>query len=144
MFHCQYISAVLCCLFVFVVIASTRNFLLNFIMVVVLICFQLTVVSKLVEKLLVPKQSESSPVERQSASQGVKWSFAAGTNLLSKLGAKIERESKLKLNEFSRELKSFRSVDMSGMLAGLVYESDVDGLSDMLLIQYAASTLCIR
>jgi len=90
--------------------------------VVVLTCFQLTVIWKLVEKLLVPapkQQLKSSPVESQPPSQGLKWSFAAGTNLLSQLGAKIERQSKQKLNEFARELRAFPSIDMSGMLAGL-------------------------
>ncbi|WVY98448.1 hypothetical protein V8G54_030599 [Vigna mungo] len=72
----------------------------------------LTVIWKLVEKLLVPapKQLKSPTVE----TQGLKWSFAAGTNLLSQLGAKIERQSKQKLNEFARELRSFPSIDMSG------------------------------
>ncbi|TKY69801.1 NLRC3 protein [Spatholobus suberectus] len=76
----------------------------------------LTVIWKLVEKLLVPnpKQLKSSTVESQPPSQGLKWSFAAGTNLLSQLGAKIERQSKQKLNEFARELRSFPSIDMSG------------------------------
>ncbi|XP_047148582.1 NLR family CARD domain-containing protein 3-like [Vigna umbellata] len=74
------------------------------------------VIWKLVEKLLVPvpKPLKSSTVEGQLPSQGLKWSFAAGTNLMSQLGAKIERQSKHKLNEFARELRSFPSVDMSG------------------------------
>nr|XP_007157508.1 hypothetical protein PHAVU_002G075500g [Phaseolus vulgaris]ESW29502.1 hypothetical protein PHAVU_002G075500g [Phaseolus vulgaris] len=75
------------------------------------------VIWKLVEKLLVPapkQQLKSSPVESQPPSQGLKWSFAAGTNLLSQLGAKIERQSKQKLNEFARELRAFPSIDMSG------------------------------
>ncbi|XP_027360416.1 NLR family CARD domain-containing protein 3 isoform X4 [Abrus precatorius] len=79
--------------------------------------FALTfVIWKVVEKLLGPtqKQLKSSTAESQSTSQGVKWSFAAGTNLLSQLGAKIERQSKQKLNEFARELRSFPSIDMSG------------------------------
>lgn len=87
---------------------------------VVLICLQSTVVWKLVEKLLAPKQSKPLSVENQSSSRGMKWSFAPGTNLLSKLGAKIERESKQKLNEFARELKSFPSIDMSGMPARIL------------------------
>jgi len=97
--------------------------------VVVLICFQLTVIWKLVEKLVVPtpKQSKSATAESQSASQGLKWSFAAGTNLLSQLGVKIEGQSKQKLNEFARELRSFSYTDMSGMLAGLIYEKGVYG-----------------
>ena len=114
------INMVLFFLFIAVVIASMQC-LLIFIMGV-LICFQLTVVWKVVEKVLYPtqKQSESSPIESQSASQGVKWSFAAGTNLFSQLGAKIERQSKQTLNEFARELRSFPSIDMSGMLAVLI------------------------
>ncbi|PPS11518.1 hypothetical protein GOBAR_AA09123 [Gossypium barbadense] len=69
---------------------------------------------KLVEKLLMPKPSRSSSVENKSPSQGVKWSFAAGTNLLSSVTAKIDRQSKLTLNEFAKELRAFSSVDMSG------------------------------
>ncbi|RXH79658.1 hypothetical protein DVH24_040805 [Malus domestica] len=69
---------------------------------------------KLVEKILVPKRQRTSSVESSTPAQGMKWSFAAGTNLLSGLGAKIERESKLKLSDFAKELKSFRSVDLSG------------------------------
>jgi hypothetical protein len=97
--------------------------------VVVLICFQLTVIWKLAEKLLAPtpKQSKSPIAENQPASQGLKWSFAAGTNLLSQFGAKIERQSKQKLNEFARELRAFPFIDMSGMLARLIYEKDIYG-----------------
>lgn len=75
------------------------------------------------EKLLVttPKQSKAPTSEGQSASQGLKWSFAAGTNLLSQLGVKIESQSKQKLNEFARELRSFPSIDMSGMLVRLIF-----------------------
>ncbi|XWS68940.1 hypothetical protein CRYUN_Cryun04dG0136500 [Craigia yunnanensis] len=69
---------------------------------------------KLVEKLLSPKPSRSSSVENKSPSQGVKWSFAPGTNLLSGFAAKIDRESKQTFNEFSKELRAFSSVDMSG------------------------------
>ncbi|KAL0421300.1 UNVERIFIED_CONTAM: hypothetical protein Slati_3152900 [Sesamum latifolium] len=68
---------------------------------------------KLVEKILLPKPSKSVAEENKPA-QGVKWSFAPGTNLLSSFGAKIERESKLRLNDFAKELRSFQSVDMSG------------------------------
>lgn len=67
----------------------------------------------MVEKMLVPKPAKSSSEESKST-QGVKWSFAPGTNLLSAFGAKVERESRQKLNDFARELRSFRSVDMSG------------------------------
>ncbi|KAF1861519.1 hypothetical protein Lal_00025870 [Lupinus albus] len=76
----------------------------------------LTVIWKLVEKVLIPapKQSKTSPGESQSASQGAKWSFGSGTNLLSQLGVKIDRQSKLKLNEFAQELRSLPSIDMSG------------------------------
>lgn len=74
---------------------------------------QLTVMWKLVEKLMMPKKSKAPAAENKPA-QGVKWSFAAGTNLLSNFGAKIERESKLKLNDFAKELRSFSIVDMSG------------------------------
>ncbi|PNX92054.1 protein NLRC3-like, partial [Trifolium pratense] len=76
----------------------------------------LTVIWKLAEKFLAPtpKQSKSPTAESQSASQGLKWSFAAGTNLLSQFGAKVERQSKQKLNEFARELRSFPFIDMSG------------------------------
>lgn len=107
------------------VLVAIMLILLSFIMVVILICFQLTVIWKVVEKLLVPapKQSKSSTAESQPASQGFKWS--AGTNLLSRLGAKIERQSKQKLNEFARELRSFSSIDMSGMVAGLMFKKDI-------------------
>lgn len=70
------------------------------------------------EKILLPKSSRSSPIENKSSTPGVKWSFAPGTNLLSGFTAKIDRESKQKLNEFAKELRSFGSVDMSGMLLG--------------------------
>lgn len=65
------------------------------------------------EKILLPKPSKSVAEENKPA-QGVKWSFAPGTNLLSSFGAKVERESKLRLNDFAKELRSFQSVDMSG------------------------------
>lgn len=99
------------------------------IIVVVLICFQLTVIWKLAEKLLVPtpKQSKSPASENQSASQGLKWSFAAGTNLLSQLGVKIEKQSQQKLNEFARELRAFPFIDMSGMLAIDIYGKKIFG-----------------
>ncbi|KAL8511975.1 hypothetical protein ACS0TY_018437 [Phlomoides rotata] len=61
----------------------------------------------------VPKPSKSITEENKPA-QGVKWSFAAGTNLLSSFGAKVERKFRLKLNDFAKELRTFRSVDMSG------------------------------
>jgi hypothetical protein len=80
------------------------------------LCLQLTVLWKLVEKLLIPKPRKSSSVENKSPSQGLQWSFAPGTNLLPSLRAKIDRESKQKINEFAKELRTFRSVDLSGML----------------------------
>ena len=60
-----------------------------------------------------PKRKNSLSEENRS-SQGVKWSFAPGTNLLSAFGAKVEIESKQRLNEFAKELRLFRTVDMSG------------------------------
>ncbi|XP_062111809.1 uncharacterized protein LOC133823200 isoform X2 [Humulus lupulus] len=69
---------------------------------------------KVVEKLLVPKPKKPSNVEEKTPKQGLEWSFAAGTNLLSGLGAKIDRESKQKLNDFAKELRAFSVVDMSG------------------------------
>lgn len=80
-------------------------------------CLQLTVLWKLVEKLLIPKPERTASVENKSPPQGMNWSFAVGTNLLPGLKAKIDRESKQKLNEFAKELRTFRSVDMSGTLA---------------------------
>ncbi|KAH8499940.1 hypothetical protein H0E87_015250 [Populus deltoides] len=71
---------------------------------------------KLVEKLLMPKPARSSlsAAENKSPERGMKWSFAPGTNLLSGFTAKVDRESKQKLNEFAKQLRAFRSVDMSG------------------------------
>ncbi|CAN4094782.1 unnamed protein product [Withania somnifera] len=68
---------------------------------------------KLVEKVLLPKPATTTSEESKST-QGLKWSIAAGTNLLPGFGAKIERESKLRLNDFAKELRSFSIVDMSG------------------------------
>lgn len=61
------------------------------------------------------KPAKASSVEEKSAPQGLNWSFAAGTNLLPGLKAKIDRDSKQKLDEFAKELRMFGSVDMSGM-----------------------------
>ncbi|KAJ6911597.1 hypothetical protein NC652_022019 [Populus alba x Populus x berolinensis] len=71
---------------------------------------------KLVEKLLMPKPARSSlsAAENKSPEKGMKWSFAPGTNLLSGFTAKVDRESKQKLNEFAKQLRAFRGVDMSG------------------------------
>lgn len=79
------------------------------------LCIQLTVIWKLVEKLLTPKSSKSEG-ERKSPADGVKWSVAPGTNLLSGLTAKLFQESKQTLNEFAKELRAFSVVDMAGML----------------------------
>ncbi|KAL3511242.1 hypothetical protein ACH5RR_030643 [Cinchona calisaya] len=68
---------------------------------------------KLIEKVLVPKPAKSFAEENKST-QGEKWSFAPGTNILSAFGAKVEIESKQRLNEFAKELRSFRTVDISG------------------------------
>lgn len=62
---------------------------------------------------MMPKQSKA-PTSEKKPTEGMKWSFAAGTNLLPNFGAKIERESKLKLNDFAKELRAFNIVDMSG------------------------------
>ncbi|KAJ0037944.1 hypothetical protein Pint_23070 [Pistacia integerrima] len=72
---------------------------------------------KLVEKILMPKPQRPSSGENKppaEAAEGIKWSVAPGTNLLSGFTAKLFRESKQTLNEFAKELRSFRSVDMSG------------------------------
>lgn len=69
---------------------------------------------KVVEKVLVPKSRQAVSEENKSSAPGVKWSFAPGTNLPSAFNFKVERDSRQKLNEFAKELRSFRSVDMSG------------------------------
>lgn len=79
--------------------------------------FQLTVLWKVVGKILLPKPPKattSTSTENKPASSEMKWSFAAGTNLLKNMSQKIERDSKLKLNDFAKELRSFNIVDMSG------------------------------
>ncbi|PKI47234.1 hypothetical protein CRG98_032371, partial [Punica granatum] len=68
---------------------------------------------KLVEKLLMPKRATTSTAESKSPAQGMKWSIGAGSNLLSNLNAKIDRQSKQKINEFAKELRTFSVVDMS-------------------------------
>lgn len=69
------------------------------------------------EKLLVSKPERPSSEESRSSLGGIKWSFAPGTNLSSETSIKIERESRQKLNDFAKELRSFRSVDMSGVFS---------------------------
>lgn len=78
-----------------------------------------------------PKSSKSVAEEDKPAS-GAKWSFSQGTNFLSSFGAKVERESKMRLNDFAKELRSFSSIDMSGIkkfiscsvVAGIPQNSD--------------------
>ncbi|KAJ4915530.1 Uncharacterized protein Rs2_01080 [Raphanus sativus] len=77
------------------------------------------VVTFVVEKFMSPKSSPktSSPAGgegKSSSTQGVKWSIGAGTNLLQGFAAKVDREAKQRLNEFAKELRAFRTVDMSG------------------------------
>lgn len=55
-----------------------------------------------------PKSSKSV-AEEDKPGPGVKWSFSPS------FGAKIERESKLRLNDFAKELRSFSSIDMTGI-----------------------------
>lgn len=62
------------------------------------------------------KATSPTTTENKPASPEMKWSFAAGTNLLKNMSQKIERDSKLKLDDFAKELRSFGVVDMSGML----------------------------
>ncbi|XP_021747789.1 NLR family CARD domain-containing protein 3-like isoform X2 [Chenopodium quinoa] len=69
---------------------------------------------KVVGKILLPKPHKASTTENKPASSDMKWSFAAGTNLLKNVSQKIERDSKLKLDDFAKELRSFNVVDMSG------------------------------
>ncbi|KAH0916591.1 hypothetical protein HID58_031037 [Brassica napus] len=70
---------------------------------------------KVVEKFMSPKSPKTSSAgDSKSSTEGVKWSIGAGTNLLQGFAAKVDRENKQRLNEFAKELRSFRSVDMSG------------------------------
>ncbi|GLT86390.1 hypothetical protein SLE2022_045320 [Rubroshorea leprosula] len=69
---------------------------------------------KLVKKLPAPKTTRQSSVGNKFPSEGMKWSFAPGSNLFSGLAAKIDSQSEQTLNVFVKELRSFRSVDMSG------------------------------
>ncbi|KAF6174536.1 hypothetical protein GIB67_004730 [Kingdonia uniflora] len=82
----------------------------------------LTVLWKMVEKLLVPKSGKSSSsTENKFSFPGMKWSFAPGTNLSSGLSFKDERdgrEKKQRLNGLAKELRSFSSVNMSGLKFG--------------------------
>ncbi|KAL9667355.1 hypothetical protein QQ045_001709 [Rhodiola kirilowii] len=70
---------------------------------------------KLVEKILIPKPSSpTAAVEKKAAGDQSKWSFAAGANMLSGLTVQLDRQAKQKLNDFSKELRSFSTVDLSG------------------------------
>ncbi|XP_042388899.1 uncharacterized protein LOC121980767 isoform X1 [Zingiber officinale] len=69
---------------------------------------------KVAGKLIMPKPKGSTSEIKKASSSGHKWSFSPGTNLLSGGAAKLEKEFRKKLNEFSKELRTFRSVDLSG------------------------------
>ncbi|KAG6504245.1 hypothetical protein ZIOFF_036576 [Zingiber officinale] len=75
---------------------------------------QHTVLWKVAGKLIMPKPKGLTFEIKKAQSSGLKWSFSPGTNLLSGGAAKLEKESRQKLNEFSKELRTFRSVDLSG------------------------------
>ncbi|XP_042397191.1 uncharacterized protein LOC121987490 [Zingiber officinale] len=75
---------------------------------------QHTVLWKVAGKLIMPKPKGLTSEIKKAPSSGLKWSFSPGTNLLSGGAAKLEKESRQKLNEFSNELRTFRSVDLSG------------------------------
>lgn len=60
-----------------------------------------------------PKSSKSVAEEDKPAPGG-KWSLPQGMNFFSSSGAK-ERESQMRLNDFAKELRSFSSIDMSGI-----------------------------
>ncbi|KAG6468670.1 hypothetical protein ZIOFF_073360 [Zingiber officinale] len=69
---------------------------------------------KVAGKLIMPKPKGSTFEIKKAPSSRLKWSFSPRTNLLSGGAAKLEKESRQKLNEFSKELRTFRSVDLSG------------------------------
>ncbi|KAG6506241.1 hypothetical protein ZIOFF_031563 [Zingiber officinale] len=75
---------------------------------------QHTVLWKVAGKLIMPKPKGLTSEIKKAPSSGLKWSFSPGTNLLSGGAAKLEKESRQKLNEFSKELRTFRIVDLSG------------------------------
>ncbi|KAG6529409.1 hypothetical protein ZIOFF_011607 [Zingiber officinale] len=75
---------------------------------------QHTVLWKVAGKLIMTKPKGLTSEIKKAPSSGLKWSFSPGTNLLSGGAAKLEKESRQKLNEFSKELRTFRSVDLSG------------------------------
>lgn len=61
-----------------------------------------------------PKSSKSVAEEDHKPASGGMWSFPGGMNLFSSTGAKV-RESQMRLNDFAKELRSFSSIDMSGI-----------------------------
>lgn len=72
---------------------------------------------KLSEKLL-PKPSTYSSVASEPPMKGMKWSFSPGTSLLQSFGAKVGGESRQRLNQFAKELRSSSRVDISGCNLG--------------------------
>ncbi|KAI3887218.1 hypothetical protein MKW92_046809 [Papaver armeniacum] len=76
--------------------------------------------------VLVPKQGNTASLAPSSGKSkfslpGIKWSFAPGTNMSSGLSFTDETDRRMKkqmLNDFAKELKSFRSVNMSGLRFG--------------------------
>ncbi|KAG6473862.1 hypothetical protein ZIOFF_067780 [Zingiber officinale] len=73
-----------------------------------------TVLWKVAGKLIMPKPKGLTSEIKKAPSSGLKWSFSPRANLLSGGAAKLEKKSRQKLNEFSKELRTFRSVDLSG------------------------------
>ncbi|KAG6475678.1 hypothetical protein ZIOFF_064907 [Zingiber officinale] len=96
---------------------------------------QHTVLWKVAGKLIMPKPKGSTSEIKKAPSSGLKWSFSPGTNLLSGGAAKLEKESRQKPNEFSKELRTFRSVDLSGHNFG---DDDIFFLAESLGYNQAA------
>ncbi|KAG6492587.1 hypothetical protein ZIOFF_047550 [Zingiber officinale] len=99
---------------------------------------QHTVLWKVAGKLIMPKPKGSTSEIKKSPSSGLKWSFSPGTNLLSGDAAKLEKESRQKLNEFSKELRTFRSVDLSGRNFGddgLFFLAESLGYNQTLIVE---------
>lgn len=82
------------------------------------LCLQLSVLWKLVEKILIPKPARNDSLVKENKPVGdqTKWSFNIGGDMLSGLSAKLDRQAKQKLNDFSKELRSLPVVDLSGIL----------------------------
>ncbi|KAG6532509.1 hypothetical protein ZIOFF_006355 [Zingiber officinale] len=87
---------------------------------------QHTILWKVAGKLIMPKPKGLTSEIKKAPSSGLKWSFSPGTNLLSGGAAKLEKESRKKLNEFSKELRTFRSVDFLGYNRLLKAAEEVD------------------